>query len=326
MSFDHNGLIVIGENINATRKLSVRNKNIVHEDDRHYLAYEDLSGTARRLDLTNAFPEDWEEKKGALVTHIGAGIKNQDMDFLTWALKAQEQAGCHILDICVDEMSFYPEERHELMRWTIKTAQSITDLTLSIDSSDSDTIRAGLEVYDTSKTRPAINSTNLEEDRLPLIPMAKEFNAILFGNGSSDEGMPYSSDERVKNMTELMKLMDEGGIPMEDRFLDPLVFPVGAGSDYGVHYLGAVKELREAFPDVHIFGGLSNISFGLPGRKVVNNAFNILAILHGCDSVMIDPLMNPADELIEFKLASEVALAKDEFAMKYIEYWRSKSA
>ena len=129
----------------------------------------------------------------------------------------------------------------------------------------------------------------------------------------------------VNNMTELMRLMDEGGIPMEDRFLDPLVFPVGAGSDYGLHYLGAVKELRTTFPDVHIFGGLSNISFGLPGRKVVNNAFNILAILHGCDSVMIDPLMNPPQELIEFKLASEVALAEDEFAIKYIEYWRSKS-
>ena len=101
------------------------------------------------------------------MTHIGAGIKNQDMDFLTWAIKAQEEPAATSSISGVDEMSFYPEERHELMRWTIKTVQSITDLTLSIDSSDSDTIRAGLEVYDTSETRPAINSTNLEEDRLP---------------------------------------------------------------------------------------------------------------------------------------------------------------
>ncbi len=327
MSFeDHNGLIFIGENINATRKFLCRSKRIVHEDDRHYLTYQDLSGTARRLDLTAGFPEDWQDKKGAVVGHIAAGIVNQDMDFLTWAINAQVEAGSHIIDVCVDEISIHPEERHELMRWMVKTAQSITDVTLSIDSSDSDTIRAGLEVYDPSKARPAINSTNLEEDRLSLIPMAKEFNAILFGNGSSDEGMPYSSEERVSNMTELMRLMDEVDIPMEDRFLDPLVFPVGAGADYGMHYLGAVKELRETYPDVHIFGGLSNISFGLPGRKVVNNAFNILAIQHGCDSLMIDPIMNPPQDLLEFKLASDVALGKDDFAVKYIEYWRSLSA
>jgi 5-methyltetrahydrofolate--homocysteine methyltransferase len=223
-------------------------------------------------------------------------------------------------------MSIYPEERHELMRWTVKTAQSITDAALSIDSSDAETVRAGLEAYDTSKTRPAVNSTNLEEERLPLIAMAKEHNAYLFGNGGSDEGMPYSAKERVDNMTALMGHMDDGGIPMEDRFLDPLVFPVGAGSDYGVHFLDAVTQLREAFPDVHIFGGLSNVSFGLPGRVVINNAFNILAILHGCDAVMIDPLMTPPRELVEFKLAAEVLRAEDEFAIKYIEFWRSQNA
>ena len=78
--------------------------------------------------------------------------------------------------------------------------------------------------------------------------MAKEFNAILFGNGSSDEGMPYSSEERVTNITELMRADGRRRHPDGGPFPRSSGLPVGAGSDYGVHYLGAVKELRKVFP------------------------------------------------------------------------------
>ena len=99
--------------------------------------------------------------------------------------------------------------------------------------------------------------------------------------------------------------MDERKVPMEDRLLDPLVFPIGAGPDYGNHFLDAVRELRKRYPEVHIFGGLSNVSFGLPRRKLLNHAFITLAIMAGCDTVMIDPLMNPPMDYVEFRYAAE---------------------
>ncbi len=111
---------------------------------------------------------------------------------------------------------------------------------------------------------------------------------------------------------------------MEDRFLDALVFPVGAGPEFGMHYLDAVKQLRETFPDVHIFGGHSNVSFGLPDRRVLNNAFLILSILAGCDTLMADPLMNSPKECLEFKLAAEALMGKDEYSLNYLAYHRSK--
>ncbi len=228
--------------------------------------------------------------------------------------------------MCVDEITHYPEERLEWMQWAVKTVQSFTDKPLALDSSDSETIKAGLEAYDRDISRPAINSVNLEEPRLPLIRMAKDMDTYLFANAGGAEGMPADDKERTENLVQLMDMMDEAGIPMDDRYLDPLVFPIGANPAFGNHYLDAVRALRELYPEVHIFGGHSNASLGLPGRKVLNNAFISLSMLAGCDALMIDPVMNPTLGFLEFKLGTEVLTGKDDFSMNYIKYWRSKDS
>ena len=137
--------------------------------------------------------------------------------------------------------------------------------------------------------------------------------------------MPQDAQQRTDNLTNCMALMDAAHVPMEDRFLDPLVFPVGAGPQFGKHYLDAVKMLRERFPDVHIFGGLSNVSFGLPRRKFLKwPAFITLAIISGCDAIMIDPLMNSPVDYIEFQVAANVMTAKDEYALNFLKFVRGK--
>jgi 5-methyltetrahydrofolate--homocysteine methyltransferase len=321
-------LFVIGENLNATRKIRATSPRIqTFAGNRHGLPYKALDGSDRYLDVTDALPSDPKERQGAMIPHIGQAVRNRDVEYLRAAAGAQVRAGADAIDLCVDELAPYPEERHELMRWIVRAVQHFIDAPCAIDSSDSDTILAGLEVYDRSKNRPFINSTNLEEGRLVLIEYARKFNARLIGNASGKAGMPYSAAERVENLTELMGHMDAGGIPMEDRFIDCLVFPVGAGSDYGQHFLDAVKAMRQRFGDeVHLFGGLSNVSFGLPERKSINDAFIILSIVAGCDAIMIDPLMNPPERYQEFKLAADALTGKDEFCVKYLEYFRAKAA
>lgn len=318
-------LIVIGENINTTRRIKATSKNIVQEDGKVGYVYTDLDGNRRLLDITNIFPEDPKKVQSERIGHIGQGIREKDLDFFKWAIMSQVNAGAHIIDLCVDELSVYPEERLEFMRWTVKTAQEICpDVAYAIDSSDPEAIRVGLEVYDKSLSRPAINSVSLEPGRDVLIDLAKEEECLIFANGSGPTGMPQNAEERIEHMSGCMDLMDKAGIPMEDRFLDPLVFPVGAGPDYGKHYLDAVKGLRERYPDVHIFGGLSNVSFGLPRRKLLNQAFITLAMIAGCDAIMIDPIMNPPIEFIEFKYAADVMTADDEYALKFLKYVRGK--
>jgi len=325
MTIAGNGLIVIGENVNATRKIKATSPRIVREGDQRGLAYTDLDGTDKRLDVTEAFPDDPAAERTAAIPHIAIALRHKNLDYLTWAIRAQEAAGAGIIDLCVDEMSHYPEERAEWMRWLVRTAQAITGAVLAIDSSDPETIKAGLEVHDDSRARPAINSVSLEESRRVLIDMAKARNAYIFANASGRSGMPQNAEERVTNLREIMAMMDAAEIPMGDRFLDPLVFPIGANPEFGNHYLDAVRALRAEFPEVHIFGGHSNVSFGLPRRRLINHGFIVLAVLAGCDTLMIDPLTNPAKDYVELKYAFDVITATDEYAVNYLRYCRARA-
>jgi 5-methyltetrahydrofolate--homocysteine methyltransferase len=318
-------LIVIGENINTTRRIRADNTNIVREDDKIGYVYKDFDGTRKVPDITDIFPQDPTKLKTERIAHIGQAIRKKDLSFLKWAIHSQVNAGAEIVDLCVDELSVYPEERLDYMRWTVKTAQQLADVSFALDSSDPKAIQAGLEVYDRTKSRPALNSTSLEAGRDVLMELAREHKCMLFANGSGSSGMPQNAEARVDNMTKCMELMDKAGVPVEDRYLDPLVFPVGAGPQFGRDYLDAVTELRKRFPKVHIFGGLSNVSFGLPRRKLLNDAFIRLAIMRGCDAIMIDPIMNQPIDYIEFKYAADVMTSDDEYAIQFLKYVRGNA-
>ncbi len=324
MTLGNGGLIVIGENFNATRKIKMTNPKVVKEDGKIGIGYVDLDGNRSLLDCTDIIPEDPAEQNSFMIPHIGQALRTKDMKYITWAIKNQERQGSHIIDLCVDEMSVYPEERYEWIKWLVETAQGITDSIVAIDSSDSQTIFAGLEAHDGTKGRPAINSFNLEDGRQVLVEMAKDRNAILFANASGNSGMPKDAAERVQNLAQCMEMMDAGGIPVEDRFLDALVFPVGAGPEFGGHYLDAVRALRQTYPEVHIFGGHSNVSFGLPNRKLLNQTFIELSVMAGCDAVMIDPVMNSPESLDGFYYASRALTGVDEYSVQYLKHIRSK--
>lgn len=326
MKIAGDGLVIIGENFNATRKIKITSPKVVQHDGKVGIAYVDLDGNKQMLDVTASLPEDPNKRMGFMIPHIAIACRNKDMNYIRWAIKNQERHGAHMIDLCVDEMSVYPEERFEWMAWLVQTAQSITDSILSIDSSDPETIRAGLKAHDASKSRPAINSVNLEAGRQVLVDMAKERNAVLFANASGSNGMPQDAEQRVANLEGCMAMMDKGGIPMDDRYLDPLVFPIGAGPDFGRHYLDAVRTIRQRYPEVHIFGGHSNVSFGLPERKMLNFTFVALSIVAGCDALMIDPIMNPSREFNDFMFAANALTGKDEYSVKYLKYTRAHQA
>lgn len=331
-NLDDETLIIIGENINTTRRIRATSKNIVRRDGKVFFRYDGLDGNDGFLDVTEQWPGDEASVATARIAHIGQGVRSQDLEFLTWAIMAQVNAGARIVDLCVDELSVYPEERHDYMRWMVKTAQNICpDVSFAVDSSDPETLKAGLAVYDMSLSRPAINSVNLEPGRDKVIDIGKEAGAYIFANGSGESGMPQDDKERVANLTRIMGMMDKREVPMQDRFLDPLVFPVGAGPLYAKHFLDAVRTLRDTYPGVRIFGGLSNVSFGLPRRKLLNDAFIRLSMEAGCDALMIDPIMNPLDDILappadrtEYELAAAVMTAEDEFGLKFLKYVRSR--
>jgi cobalamin-dependent methionine synthase I len=316
-------LDIIGENFNTTRKLKTSSPKIVQEDGKVGVAYTKRDGSRAIMDVTSIYPTDPAKLRTFSVPHVAHAVRTQNLDYISFLIHSQQAAGANIIDICVDEIAIDPAIRHQTMRWLIPVVQQMTDAIIAIDSSDPQTIMAGLEVYDSQRGRPAINSVNLEEGRQDLIGIAKERNALLFANASGRDGMPQDEHERVANLEQIMKMMDAAGIPMEDRYLDPLAFPVSTGTAFGSHFLEAVKELRRRYPEVHIFAGHSNASFGLPQRKIANHGFILLSVLAGCDTLMIDPILNPPKDYIDFKYVSDLVLGLDENAVRYMTAFRA---
>lgn len=316
-------LDIIGENFNTTRRLKVNGPRIVHEDGKVGVAYAGPDGGRRLFDVTDIYPTDPAKLRVFQIPHVAHAVRRKDLDYIAWLVNSQTAAGANIVDLCVDEIAVDPEVRHRTMAWLVPVVQKMTDAVIAIDSSDPETIMTGLRAHDGARSRPAINSVNLEEGRQDLIKEARARNALLFANASGRDGMPRDEHERVANLEELMQLMDQAGIPIQDRYLDPLAFPVSTGSAFGSHYLEAVREIRKRHPQVHIFGGHSNASFGLPQRKVANNAFIIMSILAGCDTLMIDPVQNPPKDFADFKLASDLVLGIDENAINYMSAFRA---
>ena len=316
-------LDIIGENFNATRRLKITSPRVVHDNGKVGVAYAGPDGGKRLLDVTDIYPTDPAKLRIFQIPHVAHAVRRKDLDYIAWIINSQTAAGANIIDLCVDEIAVDPDVRHQTMAWLVPIAQKITAAVIAIDSSDPETIMTGLRAHDGSRSRPAINSVNLEAGRQDLIREAKSRNALLFANASGRDGMPKDEHERVDNLAELMQMMDQAGIAMTDRYLDPLAFPVSTGSAFGPHYLAAVREVRRRYPQVHIFGGHSNASFGLPQRKIANHGFIILSILAGCDTLMIDPLLNSPKDYTEFKLAADLVLGQDENSMRYMAAFRS---
>ena len=247
-------------------------------------------------------------------------------------IQRQEKFNSNFLDLNVDEMSHKLDIQIESMRWLMDVFQNNASMPPSVDSSNSDIINSGLKEYKGKQGRPMINSIALE--RLETFSLAKEFNAKVILTGASKDGMPSNSEERVSNINEIINHAKENNISFEDIHLDPLVFPISVDKEYGSHFFDSILKLREIYgPEINISGGLSNVSFGLPRRKLVNDVFVKICINNGLDSGIIDPIqikiaeIKKLDESSEdYKMAENMLMGRDDFCMNYITYCRQGSS
>lgn len=319
------GMILLGENLNATRKVKADGKKVIDlGNGKKGYAYFNMQGEEQFLDMTEMLKTEAVVASGK-IGYIATGIINRDEEFIAGMAQEQVNHGADYLDCCVDEISPWQKDRLEHMKWLVQTVQKYVRKPLSIDSSDPEALKAGLEVYDWALGKPILNSVNLEENRLPTLKIAQETGAQLLGNASGRTSLPNNIEQRLTNLTELMALMDKHEIPMENRTLDPLVLPIGTNPEYGLHFLESCQILRERYgKEFHLTGGFSNVSFGLPNRRLLNEAMTYLARESGCDTAFIDPLQiksfRPEDE--DFQKAIAALKGEDMFCGEYISYCR----
>jgi 5-methyltetrahydrofolate--homocysteine methyltransferase len=255
------------------------------------------------------------------------------LSYLRTLAQRQAKAGAHFLDVNVDEFSSKPAERIEAMRWLVGMLAPLTDVPLSVDSSNLETLRTGVTLAaDAAGAHvgpPMLNSASLE--RIEALELAAELKAPVVVTAAGRSGMPTNAEERVNNAALIIDASLKAGIALEQIYLDPLVFPIAVNPGYGRHCLDAIAEVRRRFgPEIHITGGMSNVSFGLPNRRLLNDAFLVLAIEAGADSGIVDPTaVNIARALAAprtsrpFQLATDVLTGADSECRIYMKAHRA---
>jgi 5-methyltetrahydrofolate--homocysteine methyltransferase len=209
-------------------------------------------------------------------------------------------------------------EEPERLVWLIKTIQAEIDAPFAIDSPNPAAIKAALEVNKNPK--PIINSITDEKARFDAVmPLVAEYKTGVVGLCMDDTGMPETTDQRVAIAERLIGKLNKEGVALDDIYIDPLVRPVGTGSHYGKVAIETIRKVKEEFPEVHIACGLSNISFGIPARKLMNQAYLVAAMAAGMDGAILDPLDK---KLMSFIYAGEALLGIDDFCMNYITKFR----
>ncbi len=329
---------IVGENIHATRIVLRKGRRVtVLDDGTEAVTFKDESGEDRYLRVPESFKNTQAYQQGQIkhfMVAVNKGIGGDPSEqaegaaYVHYEVRRQIAAGAHYLDLNVDEVSHHVDIQKKAMEWLVKTVQQVSTVPPSVDSSNAEIIAAGLAAYGGRAGRPMINSLALE--RLETLDLVKRYNAKVIATAAGAEGMPQDDDERVENVNQLMAAIRSRGVPFSDVFIDALVFPISVSSPYGSHYLDAVSKLRKIYgPEVHITGGLSNVSFGIPSRKLVNDTFIYLGLEAGIDSGIIDPVQSKISDVFSldtesegFQLARDMLLGHDDFCANYIQAWR----
>jgi 5-methyltetrahydrofolate--homocysteine methyltransferase len=217
---------------------------------------------------------------------IQAAMARRDGEFLVNEARRQWEAGSHYLDVNTATML---DAELPCMRWLVTLIQeAIAGARLAIDSPDARVLEAGLEAH---RERALLNSITAERKRIDeVLPLVHEFRPQGIALTMDDDGLPRDADKRFAIGARLIEVLAGAGVPLDDIFVDPLVFPVSAEPDAGRIALDIMQKLRDAYPGVHTICGLSNVSYGMPLRKHINQVYMVMALTRGLDAVIVDPL------------------------------------
>lgn len=258
------------------------------------------------------------EKVNSTLKAVRPAMENYDAAFIQDLAKRQYDAGATYID--VNAGMFYNDEP-ERLEWLVKTIQEAIDAPFAIDSPNPKALRKGLEANKNGK--PIINSITDEKERYDsVLPLAVEFKTGIVALCMDDSGMPESVEDRVIIAERLISKLTKEGIALGDIYIDPMVRPIGTGSHYGTVAIETIRKVKTEFPEAHIACGLSNISFGIPARKLMNQAFLVAAVAAGMDGAILDPLDR---KLMSFLYASEALMGLDDFCMNYMMKFREGS-
>jgi len=244
---------------------------------------------------------------------LAEALKAGNLDIVRKEARAQAEAGADILDVNVnifgvDEVTLLPQ--------AVQAVMETVDIPLCLDSANPEALEAALKVY---KGKPLINSVSGEENSLArVLPLVKGYGTAVVGLVQDDEGIPHDAKRRIAIARKIVERAEAAGIPRSDIIIDCLSLAVGADTTAGEATIEAARLIKKEL-GVNLTLAVSNISFGLPDRELLNNAFVAMAIASGVNCVIAD-----VNKVRQAVLAADLILAHDKYARRYTESYRQR--
>jgi len=244
---------------------------------------------------------------------LAGALRAGDLEIVCKEALAQTQAGADIIDVNVGVFGI---DEAVLLPKAVQAVMETVDTPLCIDSSNPDALEAALKVY---KGKALVNSVTGEEHSLKrILPVIKEHGAAVIGLVQDENGIPKDAEGRVRVAHKIVEKVEAAGISREDLVIDCLAFAVGAEPSSGVAVVEAVRRIRAEL-GVNMTMGASNVSFGLPDRELLNNAFVVIVAAAGATCLIVD-----AAKVRSIILAADLVLGRDKRARRYIEAYRQR--
>jgi cobalamin-dependent methionine synthase I len=255
------------------------------------------------------------EKINGTRKQVGAAIAGRDADFIRNLAKKQVEAGAHWLDV---NAGTPPARELDDLVWLVRLVQEVADVPLSLDSANPKALAAAIGEV---KQTPLINSITGEPDRLNgVLPIVAQHGCEVIALAMDAKGIPGDVASRLAVVRGLLEATRAAGVPDEKVYVDPLVMTIATNTECGRIALDTIRAVRAEYPRVHISTGLSNVSYGLPARSLINRTFLTLAVAAGMDTAIADPLDR---ELKAALLATDLLLGRDKHCLGYTRAFRA---
>ena len=258
------------------------------------------------------------EKINASSRSVGEAIAIRNSEFVEGLARAQAAAGADFIDVNAGIGHGHRQHEMAAMEWLVEVVQAATGKPLAIDSAAPNVIEAALHKY--RGERLIINSVTAEPERLESIaPLAAEHRAWLVALAMGKEGIPPTVEHRLAACELIITHLTRLGVEAEQVFFDPLVLPIAVDSSQGLVTLKTIEQIKYRYPAARTVMGLSNVSYGLPNRELINRAFFLMAASAGLDAVILDPLDAKIMGLVK---VADMLTGSDPYCKEYIRAYR----
>lgn len=244
-------------------------------------------------------------------------LQRKDAEYLCHQALAQEKSNAAYIDINAAAMM---EEEIGVLLWAIPLIQRVVKAPLALDTPNPEAMEAALKIH---RGRALLNSLSGDKASLEvMVPLIRRFRPRVIALCLDKEGPPEDTEMAVSRAGKMAEILLSAGLHPEDIFIDPLVRPIGVDHKSGILFLDSVEKIKSSLPGMRTIAGVSNVSFGLPQRRLLNRTFLALAMAKGLDAAICDPLDGDIQAVL---VASQALLGQDPSLRKYLTYIREQA-